>query len=140
MHAAGGRGIGSMIKELSRNGHGASVFAQLVGAVTAMHGIGYSHNDLHDQNVVILDQSTLVALIDFGETVPLARGKRSGGYKEDENVLARNAAKLARCPADAQYAFNTESISQAQHEARLQRLFPAVKCDEPAPDVTPTDS
>merc|ERR1719387_2025432 len=71
MHAAEGKGIGSMASKLPK-GDRASFFAQSVGAVTAMHGIGFSHNDLHNENVEILYGSSTLVLIDFGEVVPHA--------------------------------------------------------------------
>jgi len=108
MHAAGGKGIGAMRSKL-RGEYRVSVFSQMVGALTAMHGIGLSHNDLHDGNVVILSKpGPLVAFIDFGEVETLKNANYGGGYKQDENLLARQAAKLADCPSEAQFPFNSE--------------------------------
>merc|ERR1719262_610945 len=84
MHAAPPNGIGAAMNHLHGSA-GAHVFAQLVGAVTAMHGVGYTHNDLHNQNVVVKmakDGSAELSLLDFGEVVPLARGGRGGNWKQ----------------------------------------------------------
>merc|ERR1740129_207742 len=112
MHAADGKGIGDAWKKIPE-GSERSVFAQLVGALTAMHGVGLSHNDLHNENVVILDRSggAQVALIDFGEVVPLPQAQYKGGYKQDENLIARVAAELAGCK-DGKYPFHAERISE----------------------------
>merc|ERR1712083_550527 len=76
MHAAPGKGIGSSFKSLAGE-KGADVFSQLVGAVTAMHGVGYTHNDLHNQNIVIMNvdaKHPALVFIDFGEVRPLSKG------------------------------------------------------------------
>lgn len=128
MHAAGGKGIGEKRSKL----HGderISVFAQIVGALTAMHGVGLSHNDLHNNNVVILDRSAgaQVAFIDFGEVQPLAKAQYKGGYKQDENLIAREAAALAGCGGEATYPFHAETITETQMILRKEALFQCLK-------------
>jgi len=69
-----------------------NTFAQLVAAVYTLHGLGYTHNDLHGHNIV-MDGPDL-ALIDFGEIAPHHRGL---GYKHDVNSIWRWANALAQC-------------------------------------------
>eukprot|EP00419_Tripos_fusus_P006962 CAMPEP_0172685060 /NCGR_PEP_ID=MMETSP1074-20121228/19983_1 /TAXON_ID=2916 /ORGANISM="Ceratium fusus, Strain PA161109" /LENGTH=465 /DNA_ID=CAMNT_0013504153 /DNA_START=22 /DNA_END=1419 /DNA_ORIENTATION=- len=132
MHAASGQGINLRRPEVLGD-RSAAVFAQIVGALAAMHGVGLSHNDLHDNNIVILDrmveeqESPLVAFIDFGEVVPLNKGVYKGGYKMDENLLARVACKLARCPDSAVYPQNVENINVTERDARVHALFKCLK-------------
>jgi len=128
MHAAGGKGIVDKRSELY-GGERISVFAQMVGALTAIHGVGLSHNDLHEENVVILDRSggPQVAFIDFGEVVPLSQAMYQGGYKQDENLIAREASLLANCPNEAKYPFLAETIDTTQKDQRKQALFKCLK-------------
>jgi len=127
MHAAGGKGIGEKRSKL-RGVDRVSVFAQIVGALTAMHGVGLSHNDLHNQNVVILarSESPQVVFIDFGEVVPLSQAKYTGGYKQDENIIAREAAELADCK-NAKYPFHAETIDVTKRDERKQALEQCLK-------------
>lgn len=125
MHAAGGDGLGhTKLPESTK----ASVFAQLVGALTAMHGIGYAHCDLSKENIIILTGTTQLVLIDFGSARTLwkARGKlKQGGYKQDENVLAFYASDLAECPKEAWFAYlpgreiKTSADKQAAQKSAL---------------------
>jgi len=109
MHATSGKGIDEKRKEVPEKGS-APVFAQMVGALAAMHGVGFSHNHLKEKNAVILDKKVnkngkelpLVAFIDFNEVVPLKKETDFTGYK-DEIFLAEEAYKLARCPKNAAY-------------------------------------
>jgi hypothetical protein len=95
------------------------VFAQLVSAIRLFHSLGFTHNDLHDGNVMIdlpdflesfpwdrhedtpapADAPELprLALIDFGEMRPYAQGWRRD-YKRDFNSLWDRTAFLANCP------------------------------------------
>jgi hypothetical protein len=125
MHAAPGPGIGSSWKALEGK-RGAEVFAQLVGALTAMNSVGYTHNDLHDQNVVIMNvdaKHPALVFIDFGEVVPLSRGRLTGDYKQDETVLAYAAGKLAKCPAEALYGHPKDYNSTKQHKSQKEKLL-----------------
>jgi hypothetical protein len=132
MHAAPPNGIGAAAKYL--HGYvGAHVFAQLVGAVTGMHAIGYTHNDLHNANVVVelakenghAEFQPELSLLDFGEIKSLAGGGRRGNWKQDETVFARNAFKLAKCPAEAFFpdVGKADSASPSAHEARKAALI-----------------
>lgn len=94
------------------------VFAQLVSGIRLIHKLGYTHNDLHDGNVMIdlpdfldsfpWDRHEAVpepavapavprlAIIDFGEMVPYANGWKKD-YKRDANSLWDRTAFLANC-------------------------------------------
>lgn len=123
MHSAAGKGVGEALKSLPSSAR-IPIFAQMVGALSAMHGIGFSHNDLTNQNVVLLDKpGFLIVFIDFGETEPLSRAQYKGGYKQDENLIARMAAQLAGCPGEAQYPNQAEVISVEKKDKRKEALF-----------------
>jgi len=131
MHAAPPKGIGAVKKHL-HGPVGADVFAQLVGAVTALHGVGYTHNDLHNQNIVIQmvqQGAPELSLLDFGEIVPLAQGNRGGSYKQDETVFSRIAFRLAQCPEEAFYpdVGKTDHATSSQHETRKAALVACLK-------------
>lgn len=127
MHAAPPNGIGGATHAL----HGdvaAHIFAQLVGAVTALHGVGFTHNDLHNQNVVVKvehDGSAELSLLDFGEIVPLARGGLHGNWKQDEYVFGRNAFRLAKCPEAAFFpdVGKGDQATPSQHSKRKAALL-----------------
>jgi hypothetical protein len=126
MHRAGGLSPTTIL----RLGEGAShklppayqklVFAELVAAIHTIHELGFTHNDLHDGNVMLDLPDFLqsfpwdrhedtpspseaghnvprLAIIDFGEMVPTARGWRRD-YKRDFNSLWDRTAFLANCP------------------------------------------
>jgi serine/threonine protein kinase len=100
MQAAGTRGISDFAKKIKNDADTQKrVFAQTVAAVYSLHGIGWTHNDLHGHNIV-LDSTDDVALIDFGEIKGHHRGL---GNKHDANAVWRWAAVLADCPEGAQY-------------------------------------
>lgn len=96
------------------------VFAELVSAIRLIHRLGFTHNDLHDGNVMLdlpdflesfpwdrpagsvpdpADAPSLprLAIIDFGEMVPEAQGWVKD-YKRDFNSLWDRTAFLANCP------------------------------------------
>lgn len=111
MHAAGGVGMGKrrlkidkQVKQLSM-AERVSLFAQGIGALSAMHSVGFAHNDLHFQNIQILDgihqNNNHLALIDFGSSWKwpgITNTKKQGGYRADSTFPARLAAQLALCP------------------------------------------
>jgi RIO-like serine/threonine protein kinase len=124
MHAAPGQGIGASFSGLTVT-KGEEVFAQLVGAVTAIHGIGYTHNDLHDGNVMIMQPGVAhpkLVLIDFGEVVALDRGTLRGGYKQDETVFAYMAGRLAKCQQQELYG-HPQDHNEAQHRIKKEQLL-----------------
>jgi len=124
MHAAPGQGIGASFRGLTVT-KGNKIFAQLVGAVTALHGIGYTHNDLHDGNVMIMHPGVAhpeLVLIDFGEVVALDRGTLRGGYKQDETVFAYMAGKLAKCQPQELYG-HPQDHNRAQHLIHKGKLL-----------------
>jgi len=121
MHAAGGIGmncdcffswdrrlhIRDEVKELSK-AERVSLFAQGIGALSAMHSVGLAHNDLHFENVQILGKiqknNNHLALIDFGSSgkwpgiTDIHRQGGYGAYRADSTFPARHAAELALCP------------------------------------------
>jgi len=118
MHAAGGIGmncdcyfrqsrrlhIRDAIKELSK-AERISLFAQGIGALTAIHSVGFAHNDLHFENVQILGKiqknNNHLAFIDFGSANKwpgITDIYKQGGYRADSTFPARHAAELALCP------------------------------------------
>mmetsp|Transcript_82399 Transcript_82399/g.249892 ORF Transcript_82399/g.249892 Transcript_82399/m.249892 type:complete len:378 (+) Transcript_82399:78-1211(+) len=94
MQAAGTERIRHIDKSKMSHADRISVFTQLIAAVYALHGSGWSHNDLHGGNAV-LDGARL-ALIDFGGLRALANGKRTGSTR-DGNRLWEHTAKIAKC-------------------------------------------
>jgi len=76
----------------------ASIFAQIVGALTAIHGSGWTHNDLHFGNIMLLEGSPeRIAIIDFGATRPINTPQRKGGYHVDGTLLGRAGKALSGC-------------------------------------------
>jgi len=149
MHRAGGLHPTTIL----RLGEGAShklpasyqkvVFAELVSAIRTIHQLGFTHNDLHDGNVMLdlpdflqsfpwdrhedtpdpADAPALprVAIIDFGEMVPYAQGWKRD-YKRDFNSLWDRTAFLANCP-DHQARWWSTRGSQAGAEAFVNCLI-----------------
>lgn len=109
MHAAGPlelKDIGSKYTVEQRK----SLFAQLVGAVWALHGLNTAHNDLHGGNILISETTgqPRLALIDFGElsspldpTTPVVPPSTTWlfDYKRDGNAIMAWSSMLADCPA-----------------------------------------
>lgn len=87
-----------------------SLFAQLIGAVYALHGLNTGHNDLHGGNILISEKTgkPRLALIDFGElstpldpTTPVIPPSTTWlfDYKRDGNAVMAWASFLLKCPA-----------------------------------------
>jgi hypothetical protein len=97
MQAGGTQPIGS-IREVGLNvEQQKSVFAQFIEAIWSMHGIGFSHNDLHQNNIVLSGTPpTELCLIDFGTMHSLRRASRRG-YKRDGNAIWRWTTEMAGC-------------------------------------------
>jgi len=94
MHAAGRTGVEMVGGRFSV--HDAKmVFSQMVAGIYALHGLDYSHNDLHGKNIVL--DGTQLAVIDFGEIRPLAQAQRGPGLKRDANAIWTFGALLADC-------------------------------------------
>jgi len=149
MHRAGGLAPTTIL----RLGEGAAhklppayqkvVFAQLVSAIRTIHSLGFTHNDLHDGNVMLdlpdflqsfpwdrhdptpapNDAPSLprLAIIDFGEMVPYAQGWKRD-YKRDFNSLWDRTAFLANCP-DHQARWWSTRGAQAGAEAFVNCLI-----------------
>lgn len=119
------------------------VFAELVSAINTIHRLGFTHNDLHDGNVMLdlpdflqsfpwdrrgttpepADAPSLprLAIIDFGEMVPYAQGWKRD-YKRDFNSLWDRTAFLANCP-DHQARWWSTRGAQAGAEAFVNCLI-----------------
>lgn len=106
-----------------------SIFAQIVGAISSMHSVGYSHNDLHTGNILVSSASTTrrVSFVDFDEVAPLSFGVYDGSYKQDATVVAMQAALLAGCSNDAQTPIQPENLSQSHRKRRKAALFACLK-------------
>jgi len=74
-----------------------TLFAQMIGAIYALHATGWTHNDLHGNNIV-MDASENLAVIDFGELQPHHAGI---ALKHDINAVWKWTAQLAVCPSAA---------------------------------------
>lgn len=94
MHAAGRTGIEEIGGQFSVD-DAKMVFSQTVAGIYALHGLDYSHNDLHGKNIVL--DGTQLAVIDFGEIRPLAQAQRGPGLKRDANAIWTFGALLADC-------------------------------------------
>lgn len=97
MHAAGRTGveeIGVTAPRLPVD-EAKMVFSEMVAGIYALHGLEYSHNDLHGKNIVL--DGTQLAVIDFGEIRPLAQAQRGPGLKRDANAIWTFGALLADC-------------------------------------------
>jgi len=126
MQAAGATGISDFARKTAHDlPLQKRAFAQTVAAVYSMHGIDYTHNDLHGHNIV-LDASNDVALIDFGEIKGHHRGI---GYKHDVNSIWRWAASLAHCPESAQFPRLMKSFfSQKNRQELAERKAQLMAC------------
>jgi tRNA A-37 threonylcarbamoyl transferase component Bud32 len=95
MHAAGINQIKSYTgaNALKTAEEKKNMFVQFWASVYALHGVGYTHNDLHGGNIVV-DDNNNVALIDFGEL----KGHHSGkGYKHDINSMWQWSSVILGC-------------------------------------------
>jgi len=94
MHAAGRTGVEAAGGLFSMD-DAKMVFSEMVAGIYALHGLEYSHNDLHGKNIVL--DGTQLAVIDFGEIRPLAQAQRGPGLKRDANAIWTFGALLADC-------------------------------------------
>lgn len=94
-----------------------TLFAQMIGAMYALHATGFTHNDLHGNNIVMDDDNNL-AIIDFGELQP---HHAETGLKHDMNAVWKWTAQLAVCPSAA-YPGNRGFGFAAQNAAKLEFL------------------
>jgi len=76
-----------------------SVFAQVVAALYAMHGIGYTHNDAHNKNIMVGREhgEVRVSLIDFGRTKSVEKSEIKNNFHRDANSLLKHAGSLSHC-------------------------------------------
>lgn len=128
MHAAGTKIIGDVSDDEYTIDQRKSLFAQLVGAVYALHGIDTSHNDLHGGNIVIDDKNGKLdlSLIDFGDIVsPLdpssvkhGRTTHLEGYKRDANSVWMYSSVLVDCPS---FTSSSEMKRASQNELKEKK-------------------
>jgi len=126
------------------------VFAQMVAGIRLIHKLGYTHNDLHDGNIMLdlpeflqsypWDRQTeppapadapalpRLAIIDLGEMRPFETGWVKD-YKRDANSLWDRAAFLANCP-DHQARWWSTLGSQQGAEAFAHCLLTQWDVDE----------
>lgn len=112
MHSAAGPGmaagssrkkrqqVSNAVKELPK-AEKISIFAQTISALAAMHLSGFSHNDMHFENILLLKGSPHIALIDFGTAKALKHaftGNTRAELVGDGTLPARLASQLAGCP------------------------------------------
>ncbi len=58
-----------------KESHSRHIFAQVVETIERMHWLGYLHNDIKDENIMINMKTRELKLIDFGSCTPLVPGK-----------------------------------------------------------------
>jgi len=122
MHAAGTTGIGQSERSGSR-GLGMtmeqkkSIFSQLAASVYALHSIGFAHNDLHGNNIVLNGDE--LAMIDYSDASPLQTAWIGAGLKRDGNAVWRWAASLAGCHDQSLEYLRTPRSGKAEKEAVL---------------------
>lgn len=98
-----------------------TVFAQMVAAIYALHGLGVTHNDLHGGNIVLAH--TDVSIIDFGSMEPMDEAWVRD-YKRDGNAIWRWGAVTAGCPEDAGWRVWADA---AQHRQDAGRFFACIR-------------
>ncbi|KAI8918040.1 kinase-like domain-containing protein, partial [Entophlyctis helioformis] len=54
--------------------HTRQIFRQVVDTIAGMHRLGYCHNDIKDENIMIHTKTREIKLIDFGSTTKLEPG------------------------------------------------------------------
>lgn len=101
MHAGGTIAYRDLPKHNLNLDQKKNIFAQLVTSIQALHAVGWAHNDLHGQNIV-LDKSYKLALIDFGSLKTLEEANVNG-YKRDGNAIWRWGAVLFNCGVNSEW-------------------------------------
>lgn len=122
MHAGGTIAFRDLPKHTLSVEQKKNIFAQLVGAVYALHSADSSHNDLHGQNIV-LDKQYKLALIDFGSLKVLNKAWKSG-YKRDANAIWRWGSVLFSCGASADWVPDLpgKKVSKAERTSRAAKF------------------
>jgi serine/threonine protein kinase len=80
------------------------IAAELVAGLYAFHKLGYWHNDLNGENIVL--DGTKISLIDLGlvSTFQCRTQRCRGAYSRDGNAVWRWFAELAKCPSNARWS------------------------------------
>eukprot|EP00842_Homolaphlyctis_polyrhiza_P005356 jgi/Hompol1/5821/HPOL_004752-RA len=119
--------------------HSRQIFRQVVETILEMHAMGYCHNDIKDENIMIHTQTRETKLIDFGSTTPLERNNRTQVFYGTKKFAAPEALEGSGYYADAQevWALGTllyvllfkmdpfksdNEIMELDIERRIQRL------------------
>jgi len=104
-----------------------AIFSQLVASIFSLHDIGYTHNDLHGQNIVTTKDYKL-ALIDFG-SVKTLEAANTYGYKRDSNAIWRWGAVLFSCGEKAQWVpdLPNKKISTSERKSRAHNFHNCMK-------------
>ncbi|KAI9206963.1 kinase-like domain-containing protein [Polychytrium aggregatum] len=55
--------------------HTKYIFKQVVETIQHLHLIGYCHNDIKDENIIINTKTRAIKLIDFGSATPMEPGQ-----------------------------------------------------------------
>lgn len=122
MHAAGTVGIGRSERSGDRGlqlslEEKKVVYAQFVASVYALHSIGFAHNDLHGNNVVL--NGLELAMIDYSDVSPIQTAWTGAGLKRDGNAVWRWGAALAGCHDKTLAYLRTPGAAKAEKEAEL---------------------
>jgi len=122
MHAAGTTGIGRSERSGTRGlqmsmDQKKSIYAQLVASVYALHSIGFAHNDLHGNNVVLNGDE--LAMIDYSDASPIQTAWIGAGLKRDGNAVWRWGASLAGCHDESIDYLRTPRAGKLEKEAIL---------------------
>jgi len=97
--AAGKVPLADVKKLLLSKEEAQSAFAQLVAALYAVHGLGFTHNDFHDRNIMVSREAgaVLVSVVDLGKVRPKAGSDIKNNLHRDSRALLKHLAKLAQC-------------------------------------------
>jgi len=90
-----------------------SLFGHLVAAIYSLHNVGWTHNDLHFNNIMLEDMGEdnphiHLALIDFGNI------NWTTGRKRDAFSIWRASGNLADCPGAAPLAAFKQAMEKTQ--------------------------
>ncbi|TPX48422.1 hypothetical protein SeMB42_g02998 [Synchytrium endobioticum] len=67
------------------------IFRQIVDAIEFVHSLGYCHNDVKDENIMINTKTRHVKIIDFGSATPLTPGQTASLFYGTKKFAAPEA-------------------------------------------------
>ncbi|TPX32130.1 hypothetical protein SmJEL517_g04701 [Synchytrium microbalum] len=76
-----------------REDHSREIFTQIVDAIEFLHKLGYSHNDVKDENIMINTKTREVKIIDFGSATPLIPGQTASLFFGTKKFAAPEAVQ-----------------------------------------------